>query len=220
MKRIISIISAAALCLSLTACSNQAPNPDEIAKYKKYETLINYLEAGNYEEAILEIIALSGKGDPTSEQDNPDGDKKRVAIDITMDNWQDYFDVVRKEEINRNAFDEIEDVRLNYYIILKSEYTMAPYAGEDAGYTNIAAEAKYHMEWRHLDIDYENGKITVGDPPENPEDFFDDGERSEVFSIEYEETDICHSFGRHDDFYQVPADLEIVRIQGKLYILE
>ena len=55
MKRIIAIVLVALMVVSLAACGNSA----ELEKYRKYETLINYLEAEEYQKALGEVLSIS-----------------------------------------------------------------------------------------------------------------------------------------------------------------
>ena len=59
MKKTISLLLALLMCLSLCACGGDG-------KYAKYEDLINYLEAGQFDQAYAELDKLANKdGEPT-----------------------------------------------------------------------------------------------------------------------------------------------------------
>ena len=78
---------AAALCFSLAACGNNS----ELEKYEKYETLIDYLEAEDYESALAEMVKTSGNAD------------------ILENDEQDYFEVQTQMDLYRNDFGEIDN---------------------------------------------------------------------------------------------------------------
>ena len=61
---------ALVLCLSLCACGG---NNEELEKYQKYETLINYLEAEDFENAYYELIKIS---QGAQSQENSEEEKK------------------------------------------------------------------------------------------------------------------------------------------------
>lgn len=91
---------AAALCFSLAACGNNS----ELEKYEKYETLIDYLEAEDYESALAEMVKTSGNAD------------------ILENDEQDYFEVQTQMDLYRNDFGEIDNPGLSYRIQLKEEF--------------------------------------------------------------------------------------------------
>lgn len=67
MKRMIMLVLVAAMSLSLCACISRS------AKYEKYETIIDNLEKGNYDNAIsiIENMAQQGSGDSASQSTEP-----------------------------------------------------------------------------------------------------------------------------------------------------
>lgn len=114
MKQAMSLILALILCLSLCACGNQE-------KYKKYDTLIGYIEAGDAENATKEFWALLEQNKP--ETTEPEiTEPATTTVEITMDNWQEYFELVLSGGVDRNAFNEIEYAYCRWKIALKKEY--------------------------------------------------------------------------------------------------
>ena len=91
---------AAVLCFSLAACGNNS----ELEKYEKYETLIDYLEAEDYESALAEMVKISGNAD------------------ILENDEQDYFEFQTQMDLYRNDFGEIDNPGLSYRIQLKEEF--------------------------------------------------------------------------------------------------
>lgn len=133
MKKWIALLLAAVLCLSLAACGNGS----ELEKYEKYETLINYMEAEDYESALAEMIRISGYADEP-EGNEPEGSEPEdtqpteaepVAhtVEITLDNWQEYLEINRYLSVSyvTNSFDEVTDTYLKLFTILepKEEYS-------------------------------------------------------------------------------------------------
>lgn len=133
MKRFLALLLAAFMCFSLAACSNHS----KLKKYEKYETLINYMEAEDYENALEEIIKLSGNADAqgdneqedSKQEDTQQGESEPIAhtVEITLDNWQDYFEINQYLSVsyNTNSFDEVTDTYLSLFTILelKEEYS-------------------------------------------------------------------------------------------------
>jgi hypothetical protein len=115
MKKVIVIVLVALMVVSLAACGNS----EELEKYRKYETLINYLEAEEYANAIKEIVALRQAGGKQTENEE---EKEATAVDITIENWQDYFEFKTRVSEKRNDFDEFEEFYPAKVICLKDEW--------------------------------------------------------------------------------------------------
>lgn len=109
---------AAVLCFSLAACGNNS----ELEKYEKYETLIDYLEAENYESALAEMVKISENAD------------------ILENDEQDYFEVQTQMDLYRNDFGEIDNPGLSYRIQLKEEF-----ANDSTTYCKVAFEYRRDM---------------------------------------------------------------------------
>lgn len=122
MKKLIALLLAAVICLSLVACGNS----EEMEKYKKYETLINYLEAEDYESALEEMIKLSQHSSDNGEDNDNDVDSTQTVttgtIELTVDNWKNFFELQVVPEYRLNAFGEVETVKLSQLLVFKEEY--------------------------------------------------------------------------------------------------
>lgn len=119
------------MCLSLVACGNNS----ELEKYKKYETLINYIEAEDYESALGELIKISQASSENNEthedgsnagDNNSDNSSSQTVtsetIELTLDNWKDFFELQVVPEYRLNAFGEVETVVLSQLLVFKEEY--------------------------------------------------------------------------------------------------
>lgn len=58
----------------------------------------------------LSLVACGGK------------EQKTETIEITLENWQDYFEVKLAPTVYKNDFDEIDRCFAHHYVYLKSEY--------------------------------------------------------------------------------------------------
>ena len=123
MKKAVVVLLAILLCLSLCACG----------KYEKYDTLIGYIEAGDEENAVNELHALLQETMP--EVTEP----ATTTVEITMDNWQEYFEIVLGAGVSRDAFDEIETIYSKWSISLKEEFREA-LIGADVAFGYRASE--------------------------------------------------------------------------------
>lgn len=117
MKKMIVLLLVVVMCLSLCACGSN----EELEKYQKYETLINYLEANDYAGAIAEITQMQISG---GSNDSTDGNdiKNQKVIEITLDNWQEYFEIKLVADVNTNDFDEFQSFHPELRLYLKEEY--------------------------------------------------------------------------------------------------
>lgn len=118
MKKIIAFLLVVVVCLSLCACGGE---DKELEKYQKYETLINYLEANDYASAIAEITQMQISGGSNDSTDGNDNNNQKV-IEITLDNWQEYFEIKLVADVNTNDFDEFQSFSPELRLYLKEEY--------------------------------------------------------------------------------------------------
>ena len=207
MKKIIALLLVAVMCFSLAACGNSS----KLEKYKKYEALINYMEAGDYESALAEMIRISENGGSVDNAGDESGEKTAKAVEISIDNWQEYFEIVEREETQKNEFEEIEDMYKDVYLVLKDEYEMVGYD------TSIAIEYNYINEWRYVEIDKENGVLTIGELVPDKENEEMNGLTKKISGSK---TSLTNGRRRSEGMQAVPTNFEIVRIQGTLYIAE
>ena len=147
IKKLIALLLTSVLCLGLVGCSAGS----EAEKYEKYETLIEYLEAGDYDSAIAEIDRLSenDEGEGSQESDGQgDAGIGEQTIEITLDNWQEYFEFNEYLSVSylTNAFDEATETYLSLYTVLEPKEEYSDYVAD------VAVE--YDMDYRICDIVY------------------------------------------------------------------
>lgn len=153
MKKTIALILGLVLCLSLVACGNN----EELEKYKKYETLINYLEEEDYQKAYIELLKISRGGEdatiPTEEE------KKVTTVEITPDNWQDYFEIRPFESVQYNDFGDLTYKSMGHALYLKEEYLPRVVNGG----TDVSFKVGATKEYREYDTEsktfVEGGKV-------------------------------------------------------------
>lgn len=148
MKKAFYILLALVLCLSLCACGTN--------KYEKYDTLIYFLENGDYAGAYAEITKISTENNATT------APKETSEIEITLDNWQEYFEITLHADTQKNSFDEIVDFYPNYRFSLKEAYV------ERIADVDLAVE--YHATdgyFTEYTYDIATGTITTGEPDKN-----------------------------------------------------
>lgn len=118
--------------------------------YEKYRTIITKLEGENYDGAIEEIEAM----------------KPALVVqevEITPDNFYDYYDIVYKENyIERDSDGKITSISKrhdNFSFILKDKFTLD--TNEDNTIV-VGVTGDYDLK-KIENIDFETGEITLGD---------------------------------------------------------
>ena len=124
MKKWIALLLAAVLCLSLSACGEKT-SPEE-------EMLMT--------PATIEPLAKI-ETKPVNE-----------TIEITMDNWQDYFEEYDEDVWELNAFQELDKLTNCAYLVLKDEY--ASRLVEEK--SSVTFEIKCFLDEYHITADVEN----------------------------------------------------------------
>ncbi len=84
--------------------------------------------------------------------------KKINAIEITMDNWQDYFEIKPYIDVRRNDFDEIDDIKFGTKMVLKEEYA-DKFAGAD-GAVEVLKKDSYYC---NVEYNAATGEYVIGD---------------------------------------------------------
>lgn len=206
MKQILAVLLAAAFCVALGACGNN---------YAKYDQLIGYLESGDYEAAQNEIERLESLRE--AEDDTASTDTAKVtAVQITSDNWDDYFEIVREETPVKNDFGETERMYVDNYFKLKDGFTMAE--RREGSETSIALEYSYTKEYRFFEVNKETGEVTLGERNEEQEPRPETGMKT----IGYDKTALVdsHTYSTEGGWVGVDIDFAIIRAQGTLYLVE
>lgn len=164
--------------------------------------------------------------------------KTKKEIEITMDNWQEYFEIkdeVKSADTTINAFDEIETVYLHYgtYWTLKEnfkkDFVSADIAIEVSNNQGVPALIKYNLDDKTFEIEY----YEYSDNP-YPYPFYEMTGRGSNRAITQRLTDIecVLDIGKNQqEFENVEGnvaniyvcffpELEVTRIQGTLVLKE
>lgn len=193
MKKLILILLAAVMCLSFAACGggNDASRDNE--------QQIN-------ESAI--------------QQEAENNTPNIVEVELTVDNFDTYFEFVEVPIFGENAFGEAEKFDVYQYYLVREEYSISEIS-------DFAVEFEYKRGFRVCDVDFANRTYVFGDFTTTPETYSDiseywitveiDGQKRFGFDLggintlfaanNYNETG--HSF-----------DHKILRINGTLSIIE
>lgn len=210
MRKILCFILALVLCLALCACGNQE-NP-----YEKYAELFNMLENENYDSAMLYIENLKGNnGDGDSDSDTAnDGDEQLETVEITLDNWQEYFELREYTKWYVNAFGEYDGCS-NYYLIMNKDDN-EPFDG------SIAVEFTYYTDKMPYTVDVEAGTVEYGESVERLH-YYEPRVESFVAVGQYVDEEIGMRFGKYIMSYDFGGtegeveritEVDVTRIEG------
>lgn len=170
-------------------------------------------------------------GDNTNTQKEESGGlfKKNKEIEITLDNWQEYFEEKDILSVKYNSFDEIEDIYFYKILTLKEGISIDPYKSD------IAVEANVHYEQYYVNIDTDTWEFNFEEKKGEFE--YSSSEIEEFCSNTYKQGDnekkyYSAQFCRFGD-NMVMTDKEtqrtyserlfideIIKIKGTLYITE
>ena len=170
--------------------------------------------------AITMVLGLTACG---SNDSNTGGNDKPVVpetetIEITIDNWKDYFEIVEGTHVSKNSFDEPENIYPISSLKLKEGYTLGT---DEYGNTidyELAIEYSYTAAYYNVEMDVENCTLTIGDlyEGETPKQ----SSRTTTFYSDNNFYPSWNSRGREGVVVamEILSDIEIIRIQGSLTI--
>lgn len=141
----------------------------------------------------------------------------KKEIEITLDNWDQYFEIVENTDWRKNAFGEAENLNISYGIKVKDEYKNAISTNE----TEIAVEIHAEKTLVDIDLDLSAERFTYLDEVNETCDFNTikdfTGTTATFFSCwdgYFEKNDIKVSN------IEILKNIEILRVQGKMYLYE
>ena len=119
------------------------------ALYEKYSDVIDPMEAEDYDGALA---AVKGRK-PAPEQ---------TTIEITADNWQDYFEVIDVTAIPKNEFGKLDGQLPHTEIVLKEQYS-----GANANGLRFLMD--YDVVYYDTVIDTDTGECTLSEISVRPD---------------------------------------------------
>ena len=146
------------------------------------------------------------------------------AVEITLDNYADYFEIKPYMQCNTNSFGEITSVYVGQQFVLKDDVPF--YAG------NGAIELSYtNYERSVISYDLDTMTFELGEETEYSKTYYSHTPQSTTGSLRtlyYGNSDEDRKFGTHLDDNYIDKDkmtvrfpeYEIVRIQGTLYLIK
>lgn len=144
------------------------------------------------------------------------------AVEITAENWDEYFEIVDEGKFSENAFGEVENFTYNQYLCLKEKYVEKL----SSSLSELVMELDFTYGKQGCQVDLENKKYTLLDSYEV--DTYDHDSSIYQFSYSnhedaaYYRTSLMssHFNGEGNYLSSFKTDMEIVRVQGTIYLLK
>lgn len=144
------------------------------------------------------------------------------AIEITTENWDEYFEIVDEGKFGENAFGEVESFNYYQYLALKEEYIDK----FSSSLSELAMELDFTYGQKGCQVDLENKKYTLTDSYEV--DTYD--HESSIYTFHYSSyengvyyrTTLMSSYFNKEESYLggFKTDMEVLRTQGTIYLLK
>ncbi len=138
-------------------------------------------------------------------------------IELTADNFYDYFEVVEEIEQNKNDFDEVVSLSVRNNYVFKSEYGIV-----NESISKAVVEYSYTYDYYDIECDFENATYEVTgyhyDVPNN----YGGTETASFETFNYDTgdygTDLSYSYiGVDESYVTVYENFEILRALGTIY---
>lgn len=154
MRKLLSLLLTVVLCLSLTACGNDTDDAQRIKKYKeRIEELEDLLAERDAEIDRLLAKYEGGSANTTTKPVDPDFE----MVEITLDNWQDYFEMREYHKFEQNGFGEYAGVTTYFSLVNKDGLVL------DISQCNVTFEFTAYIEVKPYTVDVENQTVLYGD---------------------------------------------------------
>ncbi len=155
MKKILALLLVLAMCLSLAACDG---SDDDAKRIKKYKERIEELEDQLAErDAEIDRLLAKYEGGGSENTDSKPIDPNFETVEITLDNWQDYFEMREYHKFTRNGFGEHAGVQTYYALVNKDGLVV------DVDQSNVTFEFTCYIEMKSYTVDVENQTMIYGD---------------------------------------------------------
>ncbi len=226
MKKTTALILALLMCLPFVACGDGgSASSGEDSVQTENNTPVDTAAATDAETAAAPDISEeesteeeSTEEETTVEETTSEPEPVYEKIEITMDNWQEYFEFRHVEDIKYNAFNEWEDTWIYYYFVTKDG--IVPLAGE----CSVTVEVTHYVSlYDSESFDEETKPVTLSGgsrPFSKSTDVYDLTGTKLDNETEYRRLGAhCMSGIIHENSAQTREDWEVTRIQGTLTVL-
>ena len=223
MKKALSLISALILCLSLCACDSKS------SKQSKYDALIECIDNDDYAGAMTELHKLLGMDNytgsivinPSYSQDaTTEPTVSYTEMEITTENWQEYFEITIEEHWGENAFGEPDYISRNLIFRVKDTYADKVAPWDFAEPQDISIEIGYDYTNYKWTIDFENQTYEKGSISDyDPEGYETIIKKLDPYSLSID-IDRCTRWkdGTGSVAICEYTNIEVLRIKGTLFL--
>ena len=144
------------------------------------------------------------------------------AIEITTENWDEYFEITDEGKFSENAFGEVEGFNYYQYLSLKEEY-IDKFSNS---LSKLVMELDFTYGKKGCEVDLPNKKYTLLDSYEV--DTYDRDSSDYTFNYsnheneEYYRTTLMSSYFNKDNGYlsDFKTAMEVIRVKGTIYLLK
>ena len=161
MKKISSIILVLLICLSLCSCKSKDVKNVEALIDAIGEVTVNSEDAITAAEEAYASLADEEKVNVENYEvlnsARADFNALFISVEITIDNWQDYFELVTAVSWEENDFDEITGAFVNTCFCIKEEFSDRVILDRSE---LIFETCQY---WTLATVDFDLGKKTIGE---------------------------------------------------------
>ncbi len=170
---------------------------------------------------------------PKENDSEEDEDVNSVSVDITMDNWDTYFELVETSDWRENAFGEVDNLNVFWNIVLKREWFDKVDFNKEF---KVAFEVKAKSKLVGLDVDYLNKTYNYREDLYSNEESNEDTTAAMEYWYIYEENGVkvaepLHIWSSGVGEYEMDSgekiadiyryyDNSITRVEGAIWIKE
>ncbi len=208
MKKILALLFAVIMCVSIVSCNTEGSkkgNSSESSSSKSTDKKTEETTGNRPQDKVLTWDEL----------------KSAVTIiDLTLDNWEEYFEICEIEEIKPADFeDEEPEIKRDLYVKLKSENTYAADIVMRFSYREAITHNKYDALTKEQissvpDASYRNSEDTLKDDSLSYQGFL--GTIGSLGTCTY------NRYQYNGVIYETildVKDIECVKVQGKIILL-
>jgi len=226
MKKLIALVLLAALCLTLTACGEKPePTPDPTpAPAPAPAPTPDPAPAPDPTPAPAPDPTPAPAPDPAptpTPTPSPQPQPQPVAVEITKENYLQYFDLKEELEIPTNAFGEVDKTvaMIHTQLVLRPEYQAKFVKGQDSSY---AIEWTVNRRWQAGVFNYDTNQYTLGRQLGYADDmveYMEPCDETRMKSVKLRNADTTLELS-YVSIRSVPRDLKTGAIDGDCYIEE
>ena len=114
-----------------------------------------------------EEVSAYNEGDDSDEEEEVEEPSSSV-IDMTLENWRDYFEITDRTVCKYNDFNEMLSAQKRYYLVLKEEYQDRI---DPAGENSFTFEISYDHAWYYCEYNADTQEIIPNKKMENSVNF-------------------------------------------------